>query len=481
MSRSGFPRTILVRLCDESDAPVYALDDRGTIVYCNAACENWLQCSADDLVGRKCRWQSNHATEDYGEELSFALSPPPHILAGQPGAMLITVPRRSETSEMVPMVRAWGQPLGFHDTDHSVLVVVDRTPVPSVESLDPRSAPLLHEKLLRLRRGHAVKSGWDGLVGESPQQERLRRQILLAGRACDPIQVWGPRGTPVVHLAKAIHSVQAKSEDAARFSVLEGCLLDADSLAEHLTTLTVRPASAPHTILIKDTDCLVPEGQSYLRDWLTHQDRNVRIVASGQSDLMALAGSGKFCSVLACRLTSITIHWPPLDERREDLPLLAQQMVETLNEETGRSISGLAPGALELLQAHTWPGELDELHKRLREAYLATKGPWIVAADFSQIFRDALQISSPSTPAIEPIQLDEVLAEIESRYLARALELAAGNKTLAARLVGWSRAKYLRRCLLLGGVSATDLPDDTSSEEALPEDASISPIEFEES
>ena len=250
MSRSRFPRTILVRLCDESNSPIYVLDHSRTIVYCNPACENWLKCTADDLIGRVCRWQSDHTAEDAYDELTFRLCPPPEIMCGQASVMAISVTSPPESSGRF---LAWGQPLGCADEENSVLVVVNLSYATADDPHVSTDARALHRQLTEVRRRYNKPYSWDGLVGESPQQQRVRRQVLLAGKACEHVSLVASAGMDFLAVAQAIHAVQSTPDDmTTRFTSVDCNLLDPETFPANMQSFASRRSEKPHTLLLRE-------------------------------------------------------------------------------------------------------------------------------------------------------------------------------------------------------------------------------------
>lgn len=472
MSRPRFPRTILVSLCDGSRAPIYVLDGSGMLVYGNPAFHEVLSIGSDDLVGRICRWQSPPPHPTWEESLVAQLCPPPEISAGYPGPF----PWHVTLADGTELHRsAWGMPLGNSQEDNGLLVVLGLK-APTVEKSSSTTDPrVLHEYLLHLNRGEAIQFRVDSLAGESPWQQRIRQQVAMAVRSGGPISIVAADGMDAESLARIIHTGDLTA-DTPPLAVVSSGLLDADALQTTLLTLTHSSNSSgipsKGTLVLTEIEQLSPDAQRWLAREFTNLSARVRILSTSKSDLMQLADMDRFDRELACLQACFTIRVPDLMDRMEDIPYLAQQIIESLNEETGRHLSGLSPDALELLHAHTWPGQLGELRKRIREAYVESKGPWLKASDFNQVFRDAMGAAPPPYPPAEPMDLEQLLRDVEVRYLRRAVELADGNKAQAARLVGMNRAKFLRRWEQLveekaAPLSPEDPPDDSAALEDL--------------
>jgi DNA-binding NtrC family response regulator len=152
-------------------------------------------------------------------------------------------------------------------------------------------------------------------------------------------------------------------------------------------------------------------------------------------------------------LSALAIELPPLAARREDLPLVAQQLVEEANAAGGPQRSGLTPEALDLLAAHSWPGNLDELAEAIQSAHAAARGPWIAPADLPEKLRMAEQAAAHAPRPPAAIVLDDALADAERELLRKALADARGNKSRAAKLLGITRPRLLRRMEQLGLVA----------------------------
>ena len=139
----------------------------------------------------------------------------------------------------------------------------------------------------------------------------------------------------------------------------------------------------------------------------------LRLISTAARPLVELAREGGFHEELASLLSTITIALVPLCERREDLPLLAQSLVEEANIRGAKQLRGFSSEALDLMDAYAWPGNLDELARVVAEAHQRAEGPEIGAADLpAQIHLAAEAAAHPRRPE-ETIVLDEYLGRIE--------------------------------------------------------------------
>src|SRR2546426_746227 len=133
---------------------------------------------------------------------------------------------------------------------------------------------------------------------------------------------------------------------------------------------------------------------------------NVRLITATNQDLRKLVEDGRFREDLYYRLNGVTIRVPPLRERREDLPLLAQHFLRKYAEESGKAILGYAPGTLELLSAYGWPGNVRELQHVVERAVALSSSGMILADDLPTEIR-AETLAPPELPKTR-MTLDEL-------------------------------------------------------------------------
>ena len=182
---------------------------------------------------------------------------------------------------------------------------------------------------------------------------------------------------------------------------------------------------------------------------------DVRIVATTNRDLGAYAAAGHFRKDLYFRLSVIPITIPPLRERRGDIPLLAARFAARVATETGKEIHGLEPETVAMLQRYDWPGNVRELQHAIERAVILSRAAilppsafdgarlglshaWNGLATPARLLAVAAQPvgDAPDDGALVLTSLD--LGDAETRLIARALEVTAGNRTRAAELLGMS-------------------------------------------
>jgi two-component system response regulator GlrR len=162
---------------------------------------------------------------------------------------------------------------------------------------------------------------------------------------------------------------------------------------------------------------------------------DVRVLSATHRDLEALLADGSFREDLFYRLNVVTLRLPPLAERREDIPLLAQHFLAQLAAKHGRTIHGFAPEALRALAAAAWPGNVRQLHNVVEQVCALSTGPLVPLTLVQRALR---------TPGIEVLPYAEARRRFEHDYLVGLLKLTDGNVADAARLAERNRTDFYR-------------------------------------
>lgn len=461
-SAEGFmarPRTNarqLASLLDAAPQPVYALDDRLAIVFANRACLQWVGYSAEELLGCRCRYHSS--PEVTGADAAAAGLCPPPGLAG--GGHAVSIVSSRDAQGRLRRRRARFVAFGTAaDENAGIWAVVEAADLGEAESVtqpeeDPSSeAVRLHELLrgLRQRLGSSHPSG--RLVGESLAIRQARARIGVAATSTASVVFIGPPGSGRQYAARSVHDA-APAIERGPIVPLACSLLGADLIRSTVAALSSRRSdeAAPRrgTLLLNDAEQIPEEVQEDLAAALSARSFPLRLMATSSISLAALARQGKYREELAALLSTIEIELPPLAERRQDLPLLAQAIVEQLNAHGERQLRGFTSEALDLLDAHSWPGNLDELVDVVACAHRAAEGPEIGVGDLPGSIRAAIEAAAHPRRVEQTIVLDQFLDDVQRELIRRALTRAKGNKAKAARLLGVTRPRLYRRMVQLG-------------------------------
>jgi two-component system response regulator HydG len=164
---------------------------------------------------------------------------------------------------------------------------------------------------------------------------------------------------------------------------------------------------------------------------------DVRLVAATNKDLLQEIETGRFRDDLYYRLNVVTLHMPPMRERREDIPLLAQHFLEMFSDKNRKQIKGFTPQAMDQLLKYEWPGNVRELMNAVERGVVLSGSEYLDIEDLPLMLKD--ELSEEETHPKEAIPGDLPLDEVEKASILKTLELTGGNKSEAARRLGITR------------------------------------------
>lgn len=162
---------------------------------------------------------------------------------------------------------------------------------------------------------------------------------------------------------------------------------------------------------------------------------DVRIISATHRDLEQAVGQGTFREDLHYLLNVVTLELPPLSERREDIPLLANYFLSKIRERTGKELEGFSPDAMELLLAAAWPGNVRQLKNVVEQTSAFATAPLIPATQVQK----ALRQKPREIPSFA-----EARSVFERQYLAQLLQFTKGNVSTAARLARRNRTEFYK-------------------------------------
>ncbi|RJR43673.1 MAG: sigma-54-dependent Fis family transcriptional regulator [Desulfobacteraceae bacterium] len=169
---------------------------------------------------------------------------------------------------------------------------------------------------------------------------------------------------------------------------------------------------------------------------------DVRIVAATNKDLLRLSEIGRFREDLYYRLNVVALTLPPLRERKEDIPLLAQQFLQSFSEKNNKSIKGFTPHAMDRLIRYEWPGNVRELMNAVERAVVLSRSDYIDEGDLPLVPPEPRPESGRSA---ERMKGDLSLDEVEKAAIMKVLDASNGNKSEAARRLGITRKTLLKK------------------------------------
>lgn len=300
-------------------------------------------------------------------------------------------------------------------------------------------------KALRVSGFAKANEDWRAdIVTRSPVMEDRLSEALTAAGTDSPVLITGQPGTGKALLAQAIH--KASDRHGGRFVRLDCGTATPAGFAGALEgrrdeAPAPKPEGAPPGAVFLDEVAELPpplqmELFRVLTEAATGTDTNVpRFIAATSRDLKGLAKQKLFREDLFYRLAVTRIDVPALEQRREDIPLLAARFLELRAQRSGLRCV-LAPEALEVLVAADWPGNVRQLRTVVEHVAQLATGTVISA----ELVRSALgHGAEPSLPSF-----DEARDEFTRNYLMQLLQVTRGNVTRAARLAGRNRTDFYK-------------------------------------
>ncbi|MDR1964811.1 MAG: sigma 54-interacting transcriptional regulator [Planctomycetaceae bacterium] len=435
--------------------PVFFLDGDAVFLFCNRALEEWTGCRAEQLLGQQLRYRASTSRQKH-ELIAAALAPPPEVFQGQRCRVLLTIDHiTSQSRRYADFI-----PLPISQSPNGVLVLIDESDAAAgvqerPETAERQAATELHQALLSFRRRQVGRFRWDRMIGVSPVMQRVRRLARLAVDSTASVLILGEPGTGKEHLASAIHYGQAGEHSQAGESPgalvpIECRILDQELIASTIYAFRKRfqreESSRRHTLFLKDAEALPGMLYPLIAEFVTASSANQRLIATSSLAPDHWTNHESFPIVLG----TITIELPPLRQRKEDIPVLAQMFLEEQNETANRQRGGFTSDALDFLTQYHWRGNIEELEQLVAEAHRQSAATLIAAVDIPVRIRNVLDSAAQVPLDNKPIELEPFLQNIEKELIERALHLADGNKSKAAELLGITRPRLYRRLEFFG-------------------------------
>lgn len=458
----------LVRGLESATTPLVVFDSERRIVFANGALSQWLGIDAKTLIGQRVEY---HAGGEEGlATIAAGLGPPPEAFAGDVADGFVS---RAQQGDL-PFERRPARFLLIEGNGSGgallVVAVLPASEEGGAAASGGFTAADLHGLLLRVRSELEKRFNISQLIGVSEPVRRLREQIRLASEVRANVTVRGPAGSGREHVARTIHYAVAGA--ASALTPIACPLLDAEQMQAALTkALKQKDAASGQrpTVLLLEVDRLRPEGQQELAAFLKLPGVTLRILSTTRAPLTRRAAQGRFRADLAFALSTLTLSLPPLRQRPEDIPVLAQHFLEECNAGSERQLSGFQLPALEIFARLPWPGNVDQLAQAVREACARAAGLRVGVTDLP----DWVHLAGSARPPLPQMKmkLDEFLANVEKDLLSRALAASKGNKSKAAQMLGLSRPRLLRRLAQLGILEAA-AADEPVQFEQVPDEPS---------
>lgn len=305
-----------------------------------------------------------------------------------------------------------------------------------------------------------------GMVGHDPQMHQIFETIRTAAPSDASVLIEGESGTGKELIATAFHSQSQRANgpfirincaaipheliESELFGYKKGAFTGADRDKRGLIE-----AANNGTLLLDE----IAEMPSHLQTKLLRvlQERrlrrlgdekeiavNFRLVSATNRNTLALLDEGLLRKDLYFRISTIKIKVPPLRERLDDVPLIAQRFLVRFNEQYGKNIRELSPDTISRLVRYDWPGNIRQLESVIERAVLFCSGTELMPSCLPEEFQTRLTSSTFIIPPLLPME------EIEREAIMQTLERTAGNVKKTAQILRFPRPTFYRKLKKLG-------------------------------
>jgi DNA-binding NtrC family response regulator len=384
------------------------------------------------------------------------------------GLKLLSIIRKNNLGCPVVFITAFGtlqsavEALRLGAVDYLVKPFEEKDVILAVErALGMRS--ILAENA-QLRQQYAVTKHTSA-VFSSPAMQKVRQMAIKVAPGDATVLLTGESGTGKEVISRFIHYVRKKGRFVAvNCAAIAPSLLEAELFGHEKGAFTGADKTragkfefaGDGTLFLDEIGEMPIEAQAKLLRAI--QERSIqrvggnqeteiscRLICATNKDLTALVKQGKFREDLYYRLAVFPIHLPPLRERRQDIDKLVYHCLEKLGALRDHT-ENITPAACQLLQQHSWPGNIRELFNTVERAVIMKSGDGpLTSDDFSHlgVSLGSQQVSPFSTDGLFNLPAGGIdYDEFQRNIVKQALDMAQGNQTTAAKLLNVTRAKF---------------------------------------
>ena len=296
------------------------------------------------------------------------------------------------------------------------------------------------------------------IIGRSPAMKQLFETLALVAPSEATVLIVGESGTGKELIANAIHQNSARAQRPfikVNCAALPETLLESELFGHEKGAFTGAAARRQgrfqlahnSSILLDEIGEMSPTTQAKILRVLQEREFepigstqtikvDTRVIAATNKNLEEEIRQGRFREDLYYRINVVTIAVPPLRERHEDIPLLADFFLKRFVEKNRRVIKGFTPRAMDLLMRHEWSGNVRELENVVERAVIMARGEMITPLEFPENLKELdVELKEPNLN----LSAGRSLKEVEKEMILRTLDETGGNRTHAAEILGISR------------------------------------------
>jgi len=314
---------------------------------------------------------------------------------------------------------------------------------------------LVDQEMVALRDKVRRLGTFGKLNGSTPRMKAVFKQIQVIAPTTASVLITGESGTGKELVAKAIHTHSKRKEKsyiAINCGAIPESLLENELFGHEKGAFTGAVSQEGGCFELADGGTIfldeIGEMSSDMQTKLLRVLENgtfrriggkkeiqvdVRVIAATNRNLEELVEEGTFREDLFYRLNVFSIKLPPLRERAEDVPLLAQNFIEEFNLKTDKKVKGLTREALNLIKKYSWPGNVRELKNVIERAVIVCQTDFIDVADLPE----NLTSKAHKAPTVE-FRLGQTIDDVEREFLFHTINYVDGNKTKAAKMLNIS-------------------------------------------
>jgi two-component system response regulator HydG len=316
----------------------------------------------------------------------------------------------------------------------------------------------LEEENIHLKERLGDRFHFTNIIGRGAAMKKLFETMALAAPTEATVLIVGESGTGKELIANAIHE---NSPRRARPFIKVNCAALPETLLESelfghekgaFTGALARKQGRFHlahtgSIFLDEIAEMSPATQAKILRVLQEREFesigstqtvkvDTRVITATNKNLAEEMQRGRFRQDLFYRLNVLTLEVPPLRDRREDIPLLAEYFLKRYAEKNRRHFKGFSPRAMDALMRHSWPGNVRELENVVERAVIMGRGDVITSAEFPDELRELDEEAGEVGVELRP---GRSLKDVEREMILRTLEETGGNRTHASRILGISR------------------------------------------